>query len=92
MSASWESLRKSANEMGAFLLPTSSGLMVAALILAVCLTGATTLCWDRGHGWTAVRFIGPPVSFLLLATALLIAVNLQDSLFQTWIEVWSYLP
>ncbi len=57
--------------MGAFLQPTSVGLMVLAVVLAVAATATTALFWDRGGRWITLRFLGPLASFGSLALATL---------------------
>jgi hypothetical protein len=76
--------------MGGFLEPTSAGLLVLCALLAVGITGATVLVWDR-PGWVAARFVGPVLSFVLLGVVALVAINLVVPLFVTWSDVWGFV-
>lgn len=91
MSTECESAGRGDGRLSAFLQPTSTGLLVLAVVLAVVVTVVTALFWDRGGWWITLRFLGPLASFGSLAVATLIAVNMVATLFSGWTDVWSFL-
>ncbi len=70
--------------------PSSTTLLVISLVLALLVTGATVLFWDRGSLRVGRRIVGLTLSQVLLLLAAFVIANQQISFYASWSDLFGW--
>ncbi len=71
-----------------FLGPSSTALLVISLALAVVVTAATVVFWDRGALRVGRRIVGLTLSQVFLLLAAFVIANQQISFYASWSDLF----